>query len=135
MKDNQPVGAMNYKKKNKSHTRHNFLMKYQLLTQKVQRKPIMTNKGQLRWKEEICERIKFDSIRTLIISGTKRSWMNWKYAKQCMHCRRNTLPTCEDEWTCFSRGYNVTKWKNDLTIIQREKKSYKTPKLRWKKYV
>ena len=44
-----------------------------------------------------------------------------KYAKNCGHCRRNTLLPYEYEYTCFSCGYNVNKRKNELSKIQRKK--------------
>ena len=44
-----------------------------------------------------------------------------KYAKNCRHCKRNTLLPYEYEYTCFSCGYNVNKRKNELSKIQRKK--------------
>ena len=44
-----------------------------------------------------------------------------KYAKNCGHCKRNSLLPYEYEWTCFSCGYNVHKRKNELSKIQRKK--------------
>ena len=40
------------------------------------------------------------------------------YAKQCRHCKRNTLLPYEYEFTCFSCGYNVNKRKHELSKIQ-----------------
>ena len=42
-----------------------------------------------------------------------------KYGKQCGHCNRNTLLLYENEWTCFSCGYNVIKRKHELTKTQK----------------
>ena len=44
-----------------------------------------------------------------------------KYAKNCGHCRRNTLLPYEYEWTCFNCGYNVNKRKHELSKKQRKK--------------
>ena len=44
-----------------------------------------------------------------------------KYAKQCRHCNRNTLPPYEYEFTCIACGYNVSKRKHELSKIQRKK--------------
>ena len=44
-----------------------------------------------------------------------------KYAKNCGHCKRNTLLPYEYEFTCFSCGYNVNKRKHQLSKIQRKK--------------
>ena len=44
-----------------------------------------------------------------------------KYGKQCRHCNRNTLLPYENEFTCFSCGYNVNKRKHELSKIQRKK--------------
>ena len=44
-----------------------------------------------------------------------------KYAKNCVHCNRNTLFPYEYEYTCFSCGFNVIKRKNELSKIQRKK--------------
>ena len=44
-----------------------------------------------------------------------------KYGKQCGHCRRNTLLPYENEYTCFSCGFNVNKRKHELSKIQRKK--------------
>ena len=44
-----------------------------------------------------------------------------KYAKNCGHCKRNTLLPYEYEFTCFSCGYNVNKRKHELSQIQRKK--------------
>ena len=44
-----------------------------------------------------------------------------KYAKNCGHCKRNTLLPYEYEWTCFSCGYNVNKQKHERSKIQRKK--------------
>ena len=43
------------------------------------------------------------------------------YAKNCGHCKRNTLLPYEYEYTCFSCGYNVNKHKHELSKIQRKK--------------
>ena len=48
------------------------------------------------------------------------------YAKNCGHCNRNTLLPYENEFTCFSCGYNVNKQKYELFKIQRKKKFYKS---------
>ena len=42
-----------------------------------------------------------------------------KYGKQCGHLSRNILLPYEDEFTCFSCGYNVIKRKRELSKIQR----------------
>ena len=47
-----------------------------------------------------------------------------KYAKKCGHCNRNTLLPYECEFTCFSCGYNVNKWKHELPKLQREKLNF-----------
>ena len=47
-----------------------------------------------------------------------------KYGKNCWHCNRNTLLPYENEYTCFSCGYNVNKRKNQLSKIQRKKISF-----------
>ena len=44
-----------------------------------------------------------------------------KYAKNCGHCKRNTLLSYEYEFTCFLCGYNVNKRKHELSKIQRKK--------------
>ena len=44
-----------------------------------------------------------------------------KYAKDCGHCKRNTILPYEYEWTCIACGYNVNKRKNELSEIQRKK--------------
>ena len=44
-----------------------------------------------------------------------------KYAKNCGHCKRNTLLPYEYEFTCFSFGYNVNKRKHEHNKIQRKK--------------
>ena len=44
-----------------------------------------------------------------------------KYPKRCGHCNRNTLPPYECDFTCFSCGYNVNKWKQEFSKIQRKK--------------
>ena len=44
-----------------------------------------------------------------------------KYAKGCGHCNRNTLQSCDFEFTCVSCGYNVIKRKHELCKIQRKK--------------
>ena len=44
-----------------------------------------------------------------------------KNCKNCLHCYRDTLLPYENEWTCFSCGYNVNKRKHELSKIQRKK--------------
>ena len=44
-----------------------------------------------------------------------------KYGKRCGHYNRNTLLPYENDWTCFSCGYNVIKRKHELSKIQRKK--------------
>ena len=44
-----------------------------------------------------------------------------KYAKNCGHCKRNTLLPYEYEFTCIACGYNVNKRKPELSKIQRKK--------------
>ena len=44
-----------------------------------------------------------------------------KHAKNCGHCKRNTLLPYEYEFTCLSCGYNVNKRKHQLSKIQRKK--------------
>ena len=44
-----------------------------------------------------------------------------KYAKNCRHCKRNTLLSYENEFICLSCGYNVNKRKHELSKIQRKK--------------
>ena len=44
-----------------------------------------------------------------------------KNAEHCGHCKRKTLSPYENEWTCFSCGYNVIKRKHELFEIQRKK--------------
>ena len=44
-----------------------------------------------------------------------------KYAKNCLHCNRNTLLPYEYEWTCLSCGYNIKNRKHELSKIQRKK--------------
>ena len=44
-----------------------------------------------------------------------------KYAKNCGHCKRNTLLPYEYKWCCFSCNYVVSKRKNELSKIQRKK--------------
>ena len=44
-----------------------------------------------------------------------------KYAKDCGHCKRNTLLPYEYEYTCFSCGFNINKRKHELSKIQRKK--------------
>ena len=43
---------------------------------------------------------------------------------QCGHCNRSTLLLYENEFTCFSCGYNVIKRKHELSKIQRKKKKF-----------
>ena len=43
-----------------------------------------------------------------------------KYAKNCGHCKRNTLLPYEHEYTCITCGYNVKKRKHELSKIQRK---------------
>ena len=47
--------------------------------------------------------------------------INEKYAKRCGHCNRNTLLPYENEFTCFSCGFNVSKRKQELSKIERKK--------------
>ena len=47
-----------------------------------------------------------------------------KNAKNCGHCKRNTLFPYEYEWTCFSCGYNVIKRKHDFSKIQRKRLNF-----------
>ena len=47
-----------------------------------------------------------------------------KYAKQCLHCSRNTLLPYEYEWTCFSCNYVVSKRKHELSKLQRKKLNF-----------
>ena len=44
-----------------------------------------------------------------------------KDAKNCGHCKRNTLLPYEYEFTCIACGYNVSKRKHELSKIQRKK--------------
>ena len=44
-----------------------------------------------------------------------------KYAKNCGHCKRNTLLPYEYEFTCLSCGFNVNKRKHELSKKQRKK--------------
>ena len=44
-----------------------------------------------------------------------------KNAKNCGHCKRNTLLPYEYDWSCFSCGFNVNKRKHELSKIQRKK--------------
>ena len=44
-----------------------------------------------------------------------------KNAKKCGHCTRNSLLPYENEFTCFSCGFNVNKRKHELSKIQRKK--------------
>ena len=43
-----------------------------------------------------------------------------KYAKHCGRYGLNMLLPCENEWTCFSSGFNLIKRKNELTKNQRK---------------
>ena len=47
-----------------------------------------------------------------------------KNAKNCGHCKRSTLLPYENEFTCFSCGYNVNKRKHELSEIQRKKNDF-----------
>ena len=47
-----------------------------------------------------------------------------KCAKGCGHCSRKTLLPYENEFTCFSCGYNVIKRKHELSKIQRKKNNF-----------
>ena len=47
-----------------------------------------------------------------------------KYAKQCRHCNRNTLPPYEYEFTCIVCGYNVNKRKHEISRIQKRKVNF-----------
>ena len=44
-----------------------------------------------------------------------------KHAKNCGHCNRNTLLPYSYDFTCFLRGYNVSKRQHELSKIQRKK--------------
>ena len=44
-----------------------------------------------------------------------------KYGKHCGHCNRNTLLPYENEFTCFSCGYNVNKRKHEHSKTQRKR--------------
>ena len=44
-----------------------------------------------------------------------------KYGKRCGHSNRNTLHPYENEFACFSCGFNVNKRKHELSEIQRKK--------------
>ena len=44
-----------------------------------------------------------------------------KYAKNCGHCKRNTLLPYEYEFTCLSCGHNVNKRKHELSKRKRKK--------------
>ena len=44
-----------------------------------------------------------------------------KHGTLCKHCNRNTLLPYENEWSCFSCGYNVIKGKHEVAKIQRKK--------------
>ena len=47
-----------------------------------------------------------------------------KYGKLCGHCNRNTLLPYENEFTCFSCGFNVNKRKHELCKIQRKENKF-----------
>ena len=47
-----------------------------------------------------------------------------KYAKNCGHCKRNTLLPYDYEFPCLSFGYNVINQKHEFSKIQRKKKSF-----------
>ena len=47
-----------------------------------------------------------------------------KYERYCGHCNRNTLFPYEYEFTCISCGFNVNKWKHELSEVQRKKKKF-----------
>ena len=47
-----------------------------------------------------------------------------KYAKNCGHCKRNTLLPYEQEFICVSCGFNVNKRKHELSKKQRKKVSF-----------
>ena len=47
-----------------------------------------------------------------------------KLAKNCRHCNRNTLLPYENEFSCFSCGYNVIKRKHELSKIQRKRNKF-----------
>ena len=53
----------------------------------------------------------------LTVDGTMET-----YAKQCLYCTCKTLLSYEDEWTCFSCGYNVLIRKNELRKTHQETK-------------
>ena len=45
-----------------------------------------------------------------------------KFAKECGHCKSNTLLPYEYEFTCFLCGYNVIERKHEISKIQRKNK-------------
>ena len=47
-----------------------------------------------------------------------------KYAKNCGHCKRNTLLPYEYEFTCITCGFNVIKRKHELSKMQRKKVNF-----------
>ena len=47
--------------------------------------------------------------------------INEKYAKNCLHCNRNTLLPYEFEFTCIVCGYNVAKRKHELSKLPKKK--------------
>ena len=47
-----------------------------------------------------------------------------KNAKNCGHCKRNTLIPYEYEWTCISCGFNINKHKREISKIQRKKNKF-----------
>ena len=44
-----------------------------------------------------------------------------KYAKNCGHCKHNTLLPYEYKFTCIACGYNINERKHELLKIQRKK--------------
>ena len=44
-----------------------------------------------------------------------------KYAKKCVNCSQDILLPYEREWNCVLCGYNVIKWKHELSKSQRKK--------------
>ena len=44
-----------------------------------------------------------------------------KYVQHSGHCNRNTLQPYQNEFTCFSCGYNLIKRKHKLSEIQQKR--------------
>ena len=47
-----------------------------------------------------------------------------KNAKQCIHCRRNTLLPYEYDWTCIACGCIITREENDLSKNSKNKNKF-----------